>query len=126
MSSILTSLILLAELASSLDGRWQADYAEQAGQTLPTSITSTLVLQMTDGRYDLQNDHGTVDLLNENRMVITGTEGPNKGKTIKAIYKRDGDSLTICYDLTGQNFPPGFATAGTKLFLVKYTLTSTK
>lgn len=126
MHLLSTALIFLAELVSSLDGRWQANYAEQAGQPLPANITTTLVLQLADGRYDLQNDHGTVSILDENRMEITGTEGPNKGKTIKAIYKRDGNSLTICYDLTGQNFPSDFATANTKLFLVKYTLTSPK
>ena len=32
------------------------------------------------------------------RWTSTGTDGPNKGKTIKAIYKLDGDTLTVCYD----------------------------
>ena len=32
-------------------------------------------------------------------MDIKGTDGPNKGKTIKTIYKLDGDTLVVCYEL---------------------------
>src|SRR4051794_40819519 len=35
-------------------------------------------------------------------MDITGTSGPNKGKTILAIYEQKGDTLRICYDLSGK------------------------
>ena len=54
-------------------------------------------------------------------LDITGTEGPNKGKTILAIYERNGDTLRICYDLSGKSRPAEFkTTAGTQLFLVEY------
>jgi uncharacterized protein (TIGR03067 family) len=54
-------------------------------------------------------------------LDITGTEGPNKGKTILAIYERDGDTLRVCYDLGGKNRPTEFkTTAGSRLFLVEY------
>jgi len=56
-------------------------------------------------------------------MDITGTEGPNKGKTILAIYERDGDTLRVCYDLSGKSRPSEFKTTeGTRLFLVEYKL----
>jgi hypothetical protein len=46
-------------------------------------------------------------------------EGPNKGKTIPAIYERDGDTLRVCYNLSGKNRPTEFKTkAGAQLFLV--------
>ena len=41
-------------------------------------------------------------------MDITGTEGPNKGKTILAIYELKDDTLRICYDLTGKGRPAEF------------------
>ena len=54
-------------------------------------------------------------------MDITGTDGPNKGETILAIYERDGDALRVCYDLSGKSRPTEFKTkAGTQLFLVTY------
>jgi uncharacterized protein (TIGR03067 family) len=54
-------------------------------------------------------------------MTITGTDGPNKGKTFLAIYERDGDTLKVCYDLSGKAHPTEFKTAqGTQLFLVTY------
>jgi len=31
-------------------------------------------------------------------MTVKPNEGPNKGQTVKAIYKLDGDTLTLCYD----------------------------
>jgi len=43
-------------------------------------------------------------------LDITGTEGPNKGRTILAIYERDGDTLRVCYDLSGKNRPTEFKT----------------
>ena len=54
-------------------------------------------------------------------MDITGTEGPNKGKTFLAVYELDGDTLRICYDLSGKSRPTEFKTTeGTQLFLVSY------
>jgi uncharacterized protein (TIGR03067 family) len=56
-------------------------------------------------------------------LDITGTEGPNEGKTILAIYERDGDTLRVCYDLSGKDRPKEFKTSeGTPLFLVEYKL----
>ena len=34
-------------------------------------------------------------------MTITGTEGPNRGKTFPAIYELKDDTLRICDDLSG-------------------------
>ena len=71
-------------------------------------------------------DNGTVKLnpsVKPKALDITGTEGPNKGKTILAIYERKGDTLRVCYDLSGKRRPVEFkTTAGTPLFLVEYKL----
>ena len=54
-------------------------------------------------------------------LDITGTDGPNKGKTILAIYERTDDTLQVCYDLSGKNRPTEFKTTeGAPLFLVTY------
>jgi uncharacterized protein (TIGR03067 family) len=54
-------------------------------------------------------------------MSITGTNGPNLGKTFPAIYELKGDTLRICYDLSGEKFPTDYKSVeGTKLYLVTY------
>lgn len=107
-----------------VDGRWLAVQAELAGQAFPDGVTKTFLLIIRDGDYEMQNDHGTVKLLDDGRMEVSGAVGPNAGKTYKAIYKLKQDELMICYDLSGKDFPEAFATQpDTKLFLVKYTLT---
>ena len=54
-------------------------------------------------------------------MDIKGTDGPNKGKTIKTIYKLDGDTLTVCYELGDGDRPTKFETkADTKQLLANY------
>lgn len=56
-------------------------------------------------------------------LDIAGTEGPNKGRTILAIYEQGGDTLPVCYDLSGKGRPAGFRTKeGTRLLLVGYKL----
>ena len=52
-------------------------------------------------------------------ITVHGTEGPNKGKTFPAIYEREGETLRICYDLSGGKRPAEFKSVeGTKLYLV--------
>jgi uncharacterized protein (TIGR03067 family) len=54
-------------------------------------------------------------------MTITGTAGPNSGKTFPAIYELKGDTLRICYDLSSAKRPTEFKSiAGTRLYLVTY------
>jgi len=69
-------------------------------------------------------DRGTVKLnpaAKPKELEIKGSDGPNKGKTILAIYERDGDTMRICYDLGGKNRPTEFKTKeGAPLFLVTY------
>jgi uncharacterized protein (TIGR03067 family) len=88
----------------------------------------TIKLVIKDDKYTVTVgeavDKGTAKLnpkAKPKELDITGTDGPNKGKTILAIYELDGDTLRICYDLTGKNRPTEFKTKeGTQLFLVTY------
>jgi uncharacterized protein (TIGR03067 family) len=85
-------------------------------------------MNLEDGEYkvmaDGHPDKGTykVDTTTKPKsMTIVGTDGPNKGKTFPCIYEVKGDSLKICYDLSGTRRPEEFKTTeGTKLYLVTY------
>lgn len=50
-------------------------------------------------------------------MMITGTEGPNIGKSILAILELDVDKLNFCYDLSGIKRLTDFKTAPGTRFL---------
>ena len=54
-------------------------------------------------------------------MDITGTEGPNVGRTILAIYERNGDVLRVCYDLAGKTRPTEFETEDGKFYSFELT-----
>ena len=113
--------------SKALQGTWLPTSAELAGKPFPEQFRKSLKLTIKDDRYIVmaeQKDEGTLKLdagKTPKTMEIKGTEGPNKGKTIPAIYKIDGDSLTICYNLAGKDYPTEFKSkSGTKLFLVEY------
>jgi uncharacterized protein (TIGR03067 family) len=110
-----------------IDGTWLATKAESGGKKLPKNVVASLKLTLKDGEYEVvaeSPDRGTVtyDTSAEPKtMDIKGVEGPNKGKTILAIYELKDDTLTICYDLSGSSRPTEFKTKPrTKLFLVTY------
>jgi uncharacterized protein (TIGR03067 family) len=118
-----------AKDASNIDGTWVPSAAELAGQKYPDEVNKTIKLVVKDNQYtvtvgEAPPDKGTVKLnasASPCEMDITGTEGPNKGRTFLTIYQRDGDTLRICYDLSCKSRPTEFkSTEGTKLFLVTY------
>ena len=116
--------------AKSVEGTWLAAAAELGGGKFPDEVRKSIKLVIADGNYTVtvgkNPDVGTVTVdpsKTPKTMDIVGTEGPNKGKTILAIYERTGDTLRICYDLGGKARPSEFkTTAGTRLFLVDYQL----
>ena len=113
-----------------LEGAWLPSAAELGGKPFPDEVRKSIRLEVKGDQYTVtvgtQPDRGTCKLnpsAKPKALDITGTEGPNKGKTILAIYERNGDTLRICYDLGGKNRPAEFKTTeGTLLFLVEYKL----
>jgi uncharacterized protein (TIGR03067 family) len=117
-----------ADDAKAVQGSWTPAKAELGGQPLTEAMLKSISLKLDKGQYEVsvggQPDKGTYILDSTTRpksMSITGTEGPNRGKTFPAIYELKGDTLRICYDLSGTKLPTEFKTAaGTKLYLVIY------
>jgi uncharacterized protein (TIGR03067 family) len=136
-SFVVLALVLSVALAAgngdakdgdTLDGTWLPSTAELGGKPFPDEVRKTIKLVVKDDKYTATVgkavDQGTVKLdpaAKPKAMDITGTDGPNKGKTFLAIYERDGDTLRVCYDLSGKSRPSEFKTSeGTQLFLVTY------
>jgi uncharacterized protein (TIGR03067 family) len=111
-----------------LEGTWVPLSAELGGRKFPDEVLKTMKLVMAGEKYTVtvgaQTDQGTVKLdaaQNPKAMDIKGTEGPNKGKNFPAIYELKGDTLRVCYDLSGNKRPAEFKTKeDTQLFLVTY------
>jgi uncharacterized protein (TIGR03067 family) len=111
-----------------IDGVWLPSSAELGGKQFPDEVRKTIKLVVKDNKYTVTVgtavDKGTAQLdpsAKPKALDITGTDGPNKGKKIPAIYERDGDTLRVCYDLSGKSRPTEFKTeTGTQLFLVTY------
>jgi uncharacterized protein (TIGR03067 family) len=116
------------ESPSMIDGSWTPASAQMGGQPFPESVLKTMSLTVADGQYVVsvggQLDKGTVTLdttTSPMGMTVTGVEGPNAGRTYPAIFALSGDTLRICYDLSGQARPTAFASAaGTMHFLAEY------
>ena len=110
-----------------IEGTWIPVTAELSGQKMSEAFLKDIKLVLTDGHYTNQNDQGDYKLIPAEKpeapkaMDVLGTDGPNKGKTLLAIYELSGDTLRICYDLAGKTRPTEFTTrAGTRQFLVYY------
>ena len=114
--------------AKAIQGNWKPVKAELAGQPMADAVMQSISLKLDNGKYEVfvgtVPDRGTYTIDPTSKpgsMVITGTEGPNNGKTFPAIYELKGDTLRICYDLSGAKRPTEFkSVAGTKLYLVTY------
>ena len=114
--------------AKKIQGTWLPSEAAVGGKAMGDDFLKSTVLKMTDGKYEVTvagaPDKGTYTLdasAKPKRIDITGVEGPNAGKTFPSIYELKGDSLRICYALSGTNRPTEFKSpAGTQYFLVVY------
>jgi uncharacterized protein (TIGR03067 family) len=114
--------------AQAVQGSWTPARADLGGQPMAEAVLKSIRLKLDNGKYEVfvgdKPDKGTYTLDSASKpksMTITGTEGPNQGKAFPAIYELKGDTLRICYDLSGAKRPTEFKSiAGTKLYLVTY------
>jgi uncharacterized protein (TIGR03067 family) len=88
------------------------------GQPRPEEELKGLRMTLIDGKYTVTRDKefvssGTfkVVAVKDGLRQIEGTaeRGENAGTTRKQISKQEGDKLTICRTLDGQEFPSEFA-----------------
>jgi uncharacterized protein (TIGR03067 family) len=121
-----------ADDLAAMRGSWKPVKAELAGQPMPPPVLKSITLKLDGAGYEVVvqtekgpgPDKGTVAIdaaTKPKAMTVTGVTGPNAGKTFPAIYEFTGDTLRICYDLSGAKRPTEFkSTAGTMLYIVEY------
>ncbi len=113
------------------DGDWKPVAATLGGKKLPKLALDAITLTVSGRNYvvavagEKAPDRGTHTLdesTNPKRITITSTSGPNRGKTFLCIYEmKDRESMTVCYDLSGKEFPTKFeSTSETGHYLVEY------
>ena len=109
---------------SSLAGTWEMIRAEQNGADSPELVALRVELELTADSYLVRfagklADRGTYSLADP-ALTLTGTEGPNHGRTIPCLFELAGDNLRVCYGLDG-SAPTAFATtAGAPHYLATY------
>ena len=110
-----------------LDGTWiltaaTMNGAEMSAETLPATkliIAADTYLALVNG----VRDAGQVAInttVTPQVLEITGVEGPNQGRTMHAIFARDGNDLQVCYSFDGTPPTEFTAAAGSNRFLVNY------
>jgi len=116
------------DASTPIDGTWSVLAADYAGEPMTEEVRKSIRLVIHEGTYTFEQsgriDKGIVVLdptLYPKTMDITWTSGPKKDKRILAIYETTGDTLRICYDLSGMFRPAEFRTVrGTQFFLALY------
>jgi uncharacterized protein (TIGR03067 family) len=110
--------------AASLAGRWSPVSAELGGHPFALTNFEGGTLQLSESGYEFAGDKGTYAILSTTapaKMDIHGSEGPNAGRTIPAIYSLAGDQLTVCYQLGAGERPLEFTSqGGPMVMLVTY------
>jgi len=108
-----------------LDGTWEMIRTEHRGENSPELVALGVELEISGNTYAVRfggriADRGRFELGGDNTLTLTGTEGPNSGRTIPCIYQLAGDRLRVCYGLDG-TMPAEFATAaGSSHYLATY------
>lgn len=110
-----------------LDGTWMPVAATMNGNALTTDTLQQMKLIVAADTYlalvNGARDTGRVAInttVTPHVLEITGTEGPNQGRTMHAIFERNGDDLKICYSFDGTAPTDLNAGAGSHRFLVNY------
>jgi uncharacterized protein (TIGR03067 family) len=103
-----------------LNGTWLPVTQEMGGTALPKAAFENQKLIINDSNYTViaeSVDKGVVKTVDD-KMDIYGKEGVNAGKHFTAIFKYENEQLTICYNLSGKNYPETFDTKGKPLYFL--------
>jgi uncharacterized protein (TIGR03067 family) len=118
---------------SAQQGTWRPIAAVLSGNRLPKSAVDAVTLRISGDTYEVEInseeekevDRGTFTVDTSRtpfRITINGTSGPNEGKTILGIFEmKDDNSMRVCYDLSGKEFPNEFkAPPGSSRYVAGY------
>lgn len=113
---------------AALQGVWLAKSATMAGKAVPGEIVQQLRLEIRGREYVVMTsagpDEGLLEIddqANPKRMRIIGQRGPNKDRTVLAVFEVQGNRLKISYLMRGTDYPADFtSTAENKHFVVEY------
>ncbi len=97
--------------ADPVAGLWLMQRGVMAGEELPGVTREGLLLVLQNGRYSLRTDRGEYKLVQDGPhagMDLHFYIGTPQERRVKAIWRRDGDRLTIAYDLSGKGRPAAF------------------
>src|SRR5882724_10787600 len=95
--TLATSLTAFAAVppddAKAVQGSWTLAKADMGGQPMDEAVMKTISLKLDNGKYEAfvgtSPDKGTYAIDSTSKpksMTVTGTDGPNHGKTFPAIY----------------------------------------
>jgi len=114
-----------ADDAADLKDTWKPTEGTDAGTPLTKKLIDSIVLVITDGKYQVKvldvDENGTFKFdaaKTPKTMDISATDGPNKGKSILAIYELTGDTLKVCYCVDGSARPDKFESTKENKFLL--------
>jgi uncharacterized protein (TIGR03067 family) len=118
-----------ADELKALVGTWTIDKAELGGVNVLERLKPLDFEIKQGGKYtakhgdEIDNGSFTIDTSKApKQMNIKPNGGPNKGKSVKSIYKLEGDTITVCYELAGIERPVSFGTKpNTTLYQAVYT-----
>jgi uncharacterized protein (TIGR03067 family) len=112
-----------------MSGTWMPRQSEMSGKAL--ALPTGFVLQVKGDRYGAGiapnfNDAGRIETVSQDangvqHLNIMSEMGQNKGRTIPAIARMNGNELEVCYDMEFKARPTEFVSReGTRHFRVVY------
>ena len=102
----------------SFEGTWKLTSVEINAQPLSMEVLQQARLTVQGPKYTLVLGDTRLEMTHvlfadqqPKAMDLTVAEGPEKGQVFRAIYKLDGDTLTVCRNIkAGVDRPTEFAT----------------
>lgn len=111
-----------------LNGEWKPIRQEMGGRAMPPEYYAKhlLVLQDTNYVFTAESVDIGVSKYADGKMDITGKEGVNTGRSFKALYELKKDTLSICYNLKGDQYPASLSTQGQPMYFLSVYIRNNK